>query len=1238
MLALLVALAGVNAARAQRTVENVGNEYIRAHVITASNAGRFWLTTGTRFRDPIRFLFATDPSFVTSNLVFRVSRGAEVNYYCNTPDNYNYRVGRPAPPTGRAIYRPYDSLKVTADTLSIYWSGMSGYDIVMRFIPEKRSTIYDDGTDMLMEFSYRLQPFAPAAELGILMMLDTYNSQAAANGGGGQGDYSSATTSNGYFPVNSIQYNPRFTAPNIPKWYHVGNFLEIDPRNDVFPIHRLTGRSHGGDTLTEPSMFAIGHWDVLKNVAWDLPAIHYSSGFSDVATITRWDGLAGEGTVRTAFGLSDKAGNSNFTCRDDRLFVDIAAPRLITQAVKNGPYSQPEFDVEMWISNTNESSPATPTIRLQTPINSFPSYPVPGNRLLLDAAATRADTTVYIPPRQTVKIRWRLKVNPASTDTLAQLNFFVRHGAGSERRFLEECSPLITVKGWQEPPPPPDTLAPRIELVDFKRDSTLHWDFRIYDRHPRYAWDLGLDDPIQLLASENMSIVMTPGGFPSCDTTQTIAWSATVTDTSRKANATFRAIDCAGNDSIATISYLPRPDTFPPQEVMLRSGGLGDCNSRHYDITLIDSTHQTATIGDHGFGFVVAVGVDNFDVVINGGQKIIDFQKTVTVVADVIDSMRNGGFALRVFDYAGNETVVTYGYCTRYDTKAPDTLVQPLGGGRYQVSVSDRRAWDRGLRRIDVISNLGGNMRIVDPPVITIGDPIATFNVEAIDPTLPGELVLDVFDSVWTTVSDPENHVTRMVIRHTPGTLPPGDTIAPDIAFAPANGSDGANVIATVDEEHYVDGIRYPYDTGLEAIWVVSATPNIRLGSVISFIQGDTVTTFRIEVIDTLIIGVRDSIVIGARDGAGNVRFATYTYPIRPDTLAPLFIGAMDSERTTITAELTDARPYDRGLGSIAIENGVNIEMRGPMPNIRGRDLEIVRFDVTDPSAPVSGTFVLRDLVGTIAQTPETGNAHIVRIPFSLPSIAIEIALPEIVEGGEDVVAAIIARTPIGADVDSLGFDVTYSGAAAQPISQWRIARVVASAPGPGVMRVTMLRDVDVLPGDTIGTITFPTELIDRVHDLNVTVTSARVNGGTGRVIEVAMPGDAVLSVLSLPPALMRVTGDSVTYINGECDRILTTSRQPSKPTLTILGLRPQPLVRSGGSPLEIDVRNLPSDGALAELVGLDGVVAASIRIDGDGAPLVRRLLDLPDVAHGTYILRVSAASGVDQVKVVVVD
>src|SRR5687768_8570672 len=155
VLALVALFAITSSADAQETVYRVSNRYIKAHVITVSNSGRFWITAGPEHRDSIRFLFAYSASFVTSNLVFRITRNNTTRYYCNQPDNYNLGQGvRPTPPTGYATFKPYDTMYVGRDTMLMQWRGMDGFDITLRIIAEKNTTIYDSGADLLFEFTY----------------------------------------------------------------------------------------------------------------------------------------------------------------------------------------------------------------------------------------------------------------------------------------------------------------------------------------------------------------------------------------------------------------------------------------------------------------------------------------------------------------------------------------------------------------------------------------------------------------------------------------------------------------------------------------------------------------------------------------------------------------------------------------------------------------------------------------------------------------------------------------------------------------------------------------------------------------------------------------------------------------------------------------------------------------------------------------------------------------------------
>ena len=268
---VILLLAVVSASLHAQTASRIGNQDIAAHVITSPKTGRFWITGGSDYGDSLKFLYASGPSFVTSNIVFRVTRGGVTSYYCNLPSNESPASKPLDPVTHLPIpYVPFDSSYVSADTIALVYRNLAGFYVTLRFMPEKRRTIYDRGSDMLMEFEY-IDTFGfQPGELGILMMLDTYNNNATSNSGGGTGDNASTLTDKGYYPSGGFGASFTQSMAGFPSWYEVGNFTMSRPLNTLLPVHRLVDTSHGGRRLTPPSVMAIGSWIDFRSVGWDI--------------------------------------------------------------------------------------------------------------------------------------------------------------------------------------------------------------------------------------------------------------------------------------------------------------------------------------------------------------------------------------------------------------------------------------------------------------------------------------------------------------------------------------------------------------------------------------------------------------------------------------------------------------------------------------------------------------------------------------------------------------------------------------------------------------------------------------------------------------------------------------------------------------------------------------------------------------------------------------------------------
>jgi len=1237
----------------------VGNRFIEAHVATDQKSGKFWITAGKAYGG-IKFLYQSGPQ-ITSHVVFQVTRGTSVTYYCNVPDPW--MNARPTVASQGVQFKPYDSIYTSPDTIAVIWTGVGGFTVTMRFIPERPRSVYDDGSDMLLEFEYENKAL-PGATFAILLMLDGVNGEAVSNSGAGTGDKSSIVTDQGYFPVST--FSKKFSGPPndiLPEFYHIGNFRYELPLNTVYPLHKLSGKTHYGTPLDPPTYFAIGDWKQFWDIGWNFPSDLGTRAFEDCATLMRWDGLTSRGKVRTSFGMNNKGSNDMYTCRDDSLFVDIRTKRLITQAVKNGPYDVETFQVEMWVSNLNHQYSVQPAIRIASPISSIPDGT---GRLTLDPS-TPATQTVQLMPRATAKLTWILQVNKASTDTMARLVFYHKMSAKSfEKPFKDGCNPMITVIGYQDPPPnpPPDTVPPVIERTGSGRNTTAYWNFRTYDRHLNFKYDEGLDR-IQILANDNNNFVLTmqPDPFPRCDTTVDVNMVASVADTSAAAHLIFAVYDCKGNVSRDTIDYRPRPDVFKPQvdSLIAEPFTRPSCNARVYNVYLSDVKNQEADKGDHGFGTIEVLNLVNFKPIevnfAEGGKAVAEFDPYLDFRIEVDDSLQDGTADIRVADFEGNADTLHFSYCTIPDTIAPlgYRLDQP-DKRSWRLAASDTSAWDRGLADIVVLSNLGNNVLYngVDPSThpwsIVPGTPYISdlgglFTVA--DDKNDASLVLEIRDTRYKDLPAGHADTVRMTFSATPDTLAPNFLNA---NFAPDVGSTGVVATVEVNDIHYLgNGDLYKYDLGLATVIVdpTKTTPNMRVrpSAPISFSPGDMRTTFQIEVLDTLAATIVDSICFVATDVAGNTSMRCYYYPIAADARSPIFTGQLSTDRTTITGVATDERLYDRGLGSITLENPVNLDPGFALTGLNGVPSANISIDVLDPTKPVAGTLVIRDMISEATSTPEVQTVHTRRLPFYLPTATVRLILPPVVEGGAEFDVPIMAVDSFpGSAVSGISFDATYDG-----MIDYLSARGVSTSANV-VVGTGSLLSVSLSPspsrlyvaGDTLAVLRFKTGSAKTAELFHVRIVpgTEKMNGGLGTIVSDAAPGDTGVSTLALPPMYLRLNPDSVAYSNGDCGRVLTSLGSSKRSALAILRVSPQPIGTDGGRSIRLDIRNLPSEGGRAELMAADGsvVTVVDLRAGAEGS-VTEASLELPKtLASGMYFLKVTGSTGLDIVKVLVTE
>lgn len=1241
-------------------IVSINSDYAAAHVHRDQRSARFWISSGPK-NGYHRFLYhgSKAASAITSNVVFRVKEGSgQPRYFCNTTPDFALG-GRPTVANEPVEFRPYDSIRVVQDTIEVRWRNIERFDIVMRFVAEKPKTIYDDGADILLEFEYAIDPNVPGSrELGIFLMLDGDNGAAKESRFQTGGDFSSIMTSDGYFVSSSHGRVFRTSLGPIPEFYHVGNFdFDPDIPNDLLPVHRLRGVSNGGLPLDPPNVFAVGNWRIYRTLAWNPFSVET---VGDVATAMQWEGLSGTGKIRTAFGCNSRAGNNLFHCRDSLLFADIRSVRLIQQKEENGEFTPSKFAVEMWITNTGDYDILKPSVRLVTPIFSEPDNTERG---ILDpstpALQSVPDASALL-PGFTYKLTWYVNLNPLSQDTLIHLQFDIQRNPGEEfKPFYYNCSPLVTVRPFRLPPC--DTLPPVIERLGSGRNATAFWELQTYDRHTGFTYDTGLDS-LGIIANDgnNFRLIVDRPSFNRCDTKETVKIRAEVIDTSKRGRLVFWVRDCQkgnckGNVAIDSIIYSPRPDTYRPTVWNRDSTGSWDataypCNARFHTVIVLDSIHQRPEAGDYGLGKIEVISLQNFKTPVitdqRGGAEIRDFDSRVTIMLEVEDTLFDAEAEIRVVDYAGNDTVLSFYYCTIHDFLPPGTSRAQVSSTQWKIDAADSAEWDRGLFEVEVVSNLNNNIVFVWPdgsrrdslPEISKGARQAALNVEVVNKCDPAMLILEFRDTYYSI--DPENHRRFDTIRY--NGIP--DTEEPHVI--PTYGFDGTTYTFSysIDDIHYLGGDLFECDRGIETV-ITTYTSNVRIRTPLTF-TSPMEATIVFEIIDTLAIDRTDTICVTAIDSAGNRNSDCSYWPSAPDGKSPVFVGAFDRSVNAITGIATDDRENDRGLGSVTLRGSVNLDNTFGLVNLRGLPSENVSIDATDSDAGIAGEIVVQDLYGKILNTPEN-SIHTVVIPFRLPVAHLSVRMPELIETETDFDVAIVAGKDIDGDlIRSLTLELRSNGPAVfvapgfQPTVSGSFN--VTSTGNLFRVRYDAAAEEKISAGDTLGRLRFHSIVQSRTVEkfyLTIVPGSATTNDDQTSVITVRkVPNDPLASMLTLPAPLLRVAGDSLTYINGDCNRVLGSTGVEKPTGVAILAIEPQP-VHTGRHSFTAVLRGLSTAGGTAEWFTPDGRSIGTFRLPAVDEEVARYTLPVPEEADaGMYFLRIVGNGSTDSRKVLLVE
>lgn len=535
--------------RAQPQIHRIGGPNVAAHVQIAPRTGRFWITSGYTSRDSIQLLFGA-PTHVTSNVIFRISRGASTEYYCNAPPD---EENRPRDPFGAGIpYRPFDAVSAGRDTLALEWRDVGGFDITMRFIPDRDAWAFVNGGDVLVEFDYRLRTGSPPATLGIAVMLDLFNND---RGTSGSEDRAEILSESSYHVAG--ERSRTFRSP-VPAWYLVGKFSAEAPRTRFFGIHRLAGRSRSGAPLDPPQMLTFNRWVDLREAGWDPPAT--DAPFFDCASFMRWSDLVGEGTIRTAFGLNDAAGNAFAFGYAPSFFAAIAGPASLRRHTPSAP-GPTDFTVEAWVVRTSGSSPELRTFRMNVLQNDGKSG-LPAWLTLLSAEEVDADVVRDGP----VRLVWRYRARGFTADSMLSFQLQSR-SADAFWSDLRYGGTAVVRLLWADEKSPSDVTGPLVLRVDSTTAPEHAWTLRTRDRPTGDAFSgiervtvrsIGADSLV------NVRLYLEPASWLPCDSS-TITLRITIIDAREPADVVVAVTDCSGNSTVDTLRYRPGVTAAPTQ-------------------------------------------------------------------------------------------------------------------------------------------------------------------------------------------------------------------------------------------------------------------------------------------------------------------------------------------------------------------------------------------------------------------------------------------------------------------------------------------------------------------------------------------------------------------------------------------------------------------------------------------------------------------------------------------------
>lgn len=728
----------------------------------------------------------------------------------------------------------------------------------------------------------------------------------------------------------------------------------------------------------KPWRTTIGNWPDLEASPFGAPALPPSGTLiNDNAILLEYDpvGLAQAGQPGDEkIGAQMSYGSGDYETCSGNLFALLFYPKKLIYEPTTDRLLPNPFTFEAYVFNPQKPPGQTASnITLRLDVGDHLTITGPNNPPAGAKTWPQVPSPNFANAEDVTYAAWNVTADLIRTCSTATSSTLKLTGVSSfgDPTFLD-CEKTVEIPCAQR-----DLLAPVVTNEILTEDS-----IRTLDVTDGRSEDLGLK-AINFIVStgpvSNLRVEIPT--FTDC-IKQSQMVRVTQLDSTIKSCIDFTFIDCAAN--ISTRSYCfparPRviiPDTIAPRIHMIaRLGSEADsiCNSRLDSLHAVDS--GGVNVGLMSVEVTPMTTAMNMRLVSNPVASLASIHR---FSVQVIDPMFDGSISIRATDGSGNFTDEVVTYCTVKDTEDPVLLIKTLPKGRYEVTVTEVKKWDRLIDSVWLSNRVNVVVLPNDPTrAETRGQSIFVFTVSIVDTTKAANFCVNASDLAGNDYTSCQNH------------SPLSDNRPPVIDIRPPAATNPRRIWVNINDIHYysTDSVdRDPYDTGIDSIWITglngwsyaqtiprSFTPNI-----------DAVPIFEMWVTDTTTL--TDSTVcftIHARDSAVPplTTSKSWCFPITPDTDAPRITG-IDGQPSHLDLQVSDSRQYDRGMRRVEVVQSDNFK---PFParDLDGDTLVNVRLEVEDRGRSSTATISAIDRWGSNSPKPEIKDMHTTSIDVAI--------------------------------------------------------------------------------------------------------------------------------------------------------------------------------------------------------------------------------------------------------------